>query len=256
MLEAQSTVDTRMPLRCAWYSLYDIQAHEQAGETGHLPLIYPMVIYSGRRAWRGPRRLSEMYGQPPPGLLNAAQVSPLEIQPHLIDLWRTDDEALKVGALGGLPLLALKYGRAPNLADHLRRWSKTLNAAWARPDRDAIFTALLEYLTRVNASHTLDDYREVLNDSITREAGGFMETWFTRRFEEGREAGREQGREEGREQGREEGLRKMLLAQLRLKFPDASVEHLTERLAQADEASLQRYGERILLASNVESIWG
>lgn len=198
-----------------------------------------MIVYNGRRPWSGPLRLSEMYGQAPPELLGSAHVSPLDIRPHLIDLWRIDDDELRTGALGGLPLLALKYGREPELLGAISSWSSELNVVWARPDRDAIFTSLLEYFIRVNQSYALDDFRDIFNNTITREAGGYMETWFTRKIAE----------------GRHEGECKILLAQLRLKFPQEPVAALSERLRGADEATLERYGERILTASTLDEVF-
>ncbi|MFN3200723.1 MAG: Rpn family recombination-promoting nuclease/putative transposase [Bradymonadia bacterium] len=250
MLEAQSRPERRMALRCAWYTLYDIEQFEASrlpGGPDVLPVVYPMVVYNSRRRWHHPRRLSQLYGRPPPALFSSEQVQPLEIQPHLIDLWRMSDAELRAGALGGLPLLVLKYSRSTDIIEVMSRWGDVLSPAWARPDREAIFTSMLEYCLRTNRRHTLNEYREVLNDTITRDSGGLMETWFTRKLAE--------EERKGHQQGLQEGLQRMLLAQLRLKFPNASVDLIQSRLADANDETLECYGERVLTATTLDEIF-
>lgn len=56
MYEAQSAAELDMPLRCAEYAVFDIQAHRaerrQLGQALHpLPVVYPMVLYHGEPPW-------------------------------------------------------------------------------------------------------------------------------------------------------------------------------------------------------------
>ncbi|MFN3200615.1 MAG: Rpn family recombination-promoting nuclease/putative transposase [Bradymonadia bacterium] len=256
--ESQSSNVYDMPLRMGRYCLDEIDAHLQSqglDDRLHLPVVYPMVLYHGRARWTGPRRLSEMYGQPPEHLMTLPHVSPLEVQPHLIDVWRMSDEALRVGVLGGLPLMALKYGRAHELLDVLPEWSEAINAAWQRPDRDGIFTSLLTYWSHANPVADPRRYRDTFRRIISREAGEIVmnkyQEAYQNAWQRGLRQGHEQGLTVGRVEGRAEGRADVILNMLQLKFGDAASE-AKALLQAASPELLQQVVPLILSASTLD----
>lgn len=275
--ESQSTGSREMPLRFGWYSLFEIMAHQRTEAEGPLPVVYPMVLYHGEAPWRGPRKLSEMYGQPPPHLMALPHVKPIEVQPHLIDLWRIPDEALHRGALGGLPLMALKYGRDADLVDRLEAWQAELNAAWRRADRDAIFTSLLAYWSHANPQAGPTRYRDALTRLISREAGevvmnkyqeAYQNAWqkalrqgealglaqgMERGIEQGLERGIEQGLERGIEQGQTRSRVEMVMKMLTLKFGEEA-EAARAAVEAASEAEIDAMLPRILSEASLSAV--
>ena len=69
-----------------------------------------------------------------------------------------------------------------------------------------------------------------------------------------RREGREEGREEGRTKGRTEALAQMLHRQLTIKFGDPPPA-VAERLANASEAELTRWSERVLSAETLAGVF-
>jgi hypothetical protein len=68
------------------------------------------------------------------------------------------------------------------------------------------------------------------------------------------ELGEERGVKKGEQQGQMRALRSMLENLLRARFGDVPP-HLRERIATADEASLQEWGLRMLTAANVDEVF-
>lgn len=64
---------------------------------------------------------------------------------------------------------------------------------------------------------------------------------------------RQEGRREGRQDGLREGLRSVVLKLLRLKFGELD-DAVQARIAAADEATLDRYAERVLSADSIAAV--
>ncbi len=64
----------------------------------------------------------------------------------------------------------------------------------------------------------------------------------------------EEGRKEGIKEGLKEGLQKLLLKQLTLKFGDLP-EDVVQRVRQAGDEQLERWGERVLTAATLDDVF-
>ncbi|MFO0277543.1 MAG: hypothetical protein ACK533_09710, partial [Planctomycetota bacterium] len=73
--------------------------------------------------------------------------------------------------------------------------------------------------------------------------------------DEGRELGRKAGLQQGLQQGELAGTRHLLETMLRARF-GVDLAPFADRLATADVATLQTYGERLLRADRIEQVFG
>jgi hypothetical protein len=77
-------------------------------------------------------------------------------------------------------------------------------------------------------------------------------------LDEGREQGRkealQQGIQQGVQQGEHLGMRQLLVSQLRTRF-GVDLAPYADRLAAADLATLQSWGERLLRAPTIEQVF-
>ncbi len=68
------------------------------------------------------------------------------------------------------------------------------------------------------------------------------------------EEGRKEGRKEGIKEGLKEGLQKLLLKQLTLQFGHLA-EDVVQRVRQAGDEQLERWGERVLTAATLDDVF-
>ena len=64
LLEHQSTSDPLMPFRMQKYMLRICDAHLTAHPNSKLPVIYPMILYTGKRPYSAPTSFFDMFCNP------------------------------------------------------------------------------------------------------------------------------------------------------------------------------------------------
>jgi Putative transposase, YhgA-like len=245
MLEHQSTVERWMALRVVevegrmwqhWRVLHP--DHER------LPAIVPVVVYHGVRSWSAPTCLA--------GLLRLPVDMPAELARHvtascfvLDDLNGITDETLRarrLDAFATLSLLALAYGRARDILDRLLRWREELQLVMLAVNRQEQGSVLLSYIAVVNPRITEETMRERLIPELGTEAEDTIMTMGERLMRK------------GAEQAQEQLQRNNLLFLLRQRFGTLPVP-VTERIDAARFAELQRWFERVLVASNLDEVF-
>ncbi|MCE3238729.1 MAG: hypothetical protein K0R24_1710 [Gammaproteobacteria bacterium] len=104
LCEQQTTVDLSLAFRLLIYTVRIMEAHRKQYPKEALPLVYPMVIYTGDEPWNAPLDIFPLFGE-------AEQLArDILLQPYqLIDVQRTQDDALRQHALSGLVAFVLKY---------------------------------------------------------------------------------------------------------------------------------------------------
>ncbi len=243
MLEHQSTVPRRMPLRFLGYMLpVWRRADRETPADAPLPVIVPVVIYHGARRWTGPLAFEDMFDIPEP-------LGPV-LRPHvpafrlvLDDLRRAEPVSDTAGmALAVVGLSLLRHApHDPDLRPVLDRLVPHL-AAVARMDQGELYFAqIARYVLDVGQAEA-----SAVRDALVRRVPSEMkEVVMT--------AG-EQLRAEGRVEGRAEALRDALLKMSRLKF-GVVPPGLEERARSADADTLDRWTDRLLEAERFEDIF-
>ena len=114
LCEQQTEVDAMLPFRLLVYTVGIMQAHEKKNRKGPLPIVYPLVLYSGAKEWTAPRDIFDLFGE------HKALAKEILFKPfHLIDLQRMDDEDLQKEQWSGLMQYALKYQQVKDLESYL-----------------------------------------------------------------------------------------------------------------------------------------
>jgi predicted transposase/invertase (TIGR01784 family) len=202
LLEQQSTSDYWIALRLWKYALSLADRHRKG--KAKLPLIVPMVLYNGSKAYKAPRNLWELFTDPQ----LAKQLMGGDYA--LVDLQAmADDDIIKKQHLGMMEFF-LKH---IHQRDMLALWEAFLTQFKQSIEIDRangyIYIRLfLEYTgTKVKAEERPRLHR-LLTDHLEQDGEKIMSTIADEYFEKGMEQGIQQGVERGIEKVAKELLRK------------------------------------------------
>jgi len=204
LLEFQSTIDQRMPLRLMHYvaCFYDhlLKTRATTASKG-LPPIFPVVLYNGARRWNAKQDIYEMVRPEPPEFLRVYQP---RLRYYLIDEGRYTEEELNqrpsaLSGLFGIENAATGPGRLQRAVD------RVVALIQADPDKariDAIVTRWLKrHLARLGTGLDLSELNSLMEDKDMLAEN--LENWREQAINEGIQRGLRQGLEQGLEQGRE-----------------------------------------------------
>jgi len=245
LLEHQSTRDRSLPWRAYRYheSIWT-RVTRARNDVRWLPLIITVVLYHGRRPWRGPLRLSDLFD---------TSVDDLDLRYPpviLIDLWRYADLRLRrIGktAIARLVLFCLKHARSPSLLERLSEHADLLRAVWHDRLRVDARETFIEYILMASRDVGQAAAMRTMAKIVGEESQIMAKTIGEKLIERGRKIGLKQGREEGREEGQIEGQRALVRQLIMQRFGKLPVS-AEERLARASAATLSRVATRVLTA--------
>jgi predicted transposase/invertase (TIGR01784 family) len=158
ILEHQSTPDPLMAWRMLRYLVRIWERHlSDHPNATRLPVIVPIVVYQGRRAWSGPLELHDLLDLDPDIAEAAGPLLP-RFRFLLDDLSGVEETELRARPLTPAArltffLLSAAPGN-PDVAADLTRWLDTLAEAIRRPDGIEILQALLAYIHYVSETPT------------------------------------------------------------------------------------------------------
>ncbi|HSW70270.1 MAG TPA: Rpn family recombination-promoting nuclease/putative transposase [Gammaproteobacteria bacterium] len=144
LCEHQSEVDKYMAFRLLVYIVRAIELHRKKNPNVSLPLIYPLVVYSGVKPWNAPRDIYGLFGEEE-NIAKEVMFKPYQ----LIDLARLDEHEIKQHAWSGLAEFALKYRSAVRnveaFCDVLFPWLKIIE----QQDGESYCKIVLNYVINV-----------------------------------------------------------------------------------------------------------
>ena len=213
-----------------------------------LPAVIPVVLYTGRRPWSAPRRLTELIDLPPP-LLDEARPFLPEMALHVDPLHATSDDALRARGAGPVALMGwylLKHAPgAEDLEARMRSWVDDLAEVDSLPGgRDAL-AAMAEYCVRVSRTPR-EAIADVFGAAIGSEGEELVIT--TGQMLEAK------GKAEGRVEGRIEGRAGMLLDLLARRFGEVPATVAARIQRETDEARLVAWAERLFMVRTPEEV--
>ncbi|CUI09052.1 Rpn family recombination-promoting nuclease/putative transposase [Massilia antarctica] len=247
LIECQSGVDRWTALRMQTYIglLYqDLVKGHKLSPGLLLPPVLPLVFYNGVPRWSASLELA--------GLLMQAPAELAALQPSqryvLIDQQRLDKMALEANA-GLLALLfRLELSLVPdvlqNVLPALTTWLKETPQANLRRSVQVWINALLERGASKEDLFMVDSVEE------DGDMGGKLASW----AEQLKEIGFQEGSAEGTAKGQVMALRGVLGSLLRNRFGELPAP-ATQRIAQATQAELERWIERILNAPSLQAVF-
>lgn len=221
-----------------------------------LPFVVPILLHQGRRAWRSPRRLGDLFApEPAPGL---AALQPA-FAPLVVSMSEWPSERLRglgltvFGKLVCEALVRLPGASFAETAATLRSWRELLGALARAPSAAEALEALFRYVL-MTAEGRPERLLEVVAEVLEDEPMGKRITAGQILIERGRAEGRAEGRQEGRQEGRTEGLRRLFLTQLRARFRRLTATVLA-RVERADADELERWAVRLLDAERLDDVF-
>ncbi len=240
LLEFQSTPDPLMPLRLLSYVSLLLQDLIRNGrhKPAELPVVLPIVLYTGTAPWRAPLEAADLFGSLPPELrCHVPGLRYVLLDAKRLDLDRTDlaenlaAAILRIDTCDSPDDFSPLVRRVLDLATRLGNTGlRSSIAAWLRRKlRKGSFGGII--------ISELED-ATMLEESIARWEQEFLQ----------------QGRLEGLQEGRIEGMRRMLLGVLRQRFRRVPASMRQAVGAIQSERELQRLAKRVLNARSLADL--
>lgn len=244
LFEHQSTTDPWMAFRFYVYMgrIWERwRAQHPDAET--LPLIAPLVVSHAVGGWTAKTAFEELVSAPS----DAWRAFVPRFSYAVDDLATVSDEELEARLLTSLARVALMMFRdlrRQPVRDALDRMTRWLVDVLSKETPPHLVSAVLQYVL-----HNRDEIEQTevvswLADIEPAEREGIMRSIAQKLLDD--------GRAEGRVEGRVEGLRVALRLQLRLKLGTSAD---LGPIDEADEATLVRWAERVLIARSAEDVF-
>ncbi|MEL6196144.1 MAG: Rpn family recombination-promoting nuclease/putative transposase, partial [Myxococcota bacterium] len=241
LVEHQSGQDASMAYRMFRYvsRIWEVWLNEHP-ESGplKLPLVLPIVLYHGTRAWRAPLNVQDLIesSRAKDGLGELLISAPYVV----FDTSGWGDEALAelaVSQVCRLTLLALANVKRPvRFATKLRAWLGLLATVVREPEGRRLVELILRYYDQVRGP---EEFTEAM--AVARELDAELEkAMYT-------------AADMLRDEGRDEERRAMLRRQLEIKFGSLSAD-VVERLRAASSAELHSWVERIVSVDSLDAL--
>lgn len=259
LLEFQQEPEAHMALRMLGYVALLAQhllKERQLNDDGSLPLLLPIVLYTGESPWHASTEVGELFdatlvslqGYVPrlryvllqqrllvkhevPALRNLAQAA------FELEQGQSREQVNRI-------LVALQHWLADEASAPLRRHLTLWLKQWLRRTR-----------RRGRIGEELDQYADWLEPTMKLHEK--LDLWYEQALSEGMEQGvqrgLERGFERGLEQGQHQGLAKAVALQARLRFGELPA-WAHERLANASDAELEAWLGAMLSAGSLEEL--
>ncbi len=244
MLEFQSSVDYYMAVRLLSYIglLYqDLIRRGEVAKDKTLPLVLPIVLYNGRRRWRAPTALRQLFGWMPEAF---SRYVPL-YRFVLLDQGRLTEGDFPEERNVVAAVFRMEQSSTPEDLLHALR----LLISWLQePEQQNMRHGILEWLHRrgdsLDASvdwqqvHSLEEADTVLED----------------RIKEWKKQYQQEGRREGLEEGSTQATRLILSRLLSRRFGPLPAD-MEQRLEQAPLDQLESWIDRFYDAGSLEQVF-
>lgn len=160
LLEHASKPDPLLPFRMLKYMVAIMDDHLKIRETKELPIIYPLVLYTGDRAFNHSMDLFDLFGEQK-ALAKDILANPF----HLMDLTQASDEDLEQYLWFGTAALAMKHIHDSDIIPFLEGFLKLLNIIEKMGESDYI-EIVLSYIVKVGKASDKDKFIEVLETGL------------------------------------------------------------------------------------------
>lgn len=244
LLEHKSYPDKWVALQLVRYELQILDNLRQQGAQ-HLPAIFPMVVYHGRRRWRVSKQLHGLFDLT--GLQSIRQYVP-NFKYHLFDLTALDDNSLSEDGLVNAALGAMKHIFDNKIQTQLGQILRRLRGL-PRDQMQRAIQIVLRYIMTGATHLTRADFEHVVNTEIDEQLQEGMMTLAQQLILEGKQVGLIEGKQvgliEGKQVGMQMGLLDITQRQLRRRFGQIPVP-IAAKLEHLSASQLADFGEALL----------
>ena len=178
-----------------------------------LPIVIPLLISHGKRSWpENSDRLSFLLDGPVEELFRYIP----DFKFELYDLSRFTDEEIKGTVMARVMLLLLKHISDPDIVDKLPDILALMKELMEKETGLQYFETVLRYLFSTIDNVSAEKIKEIAEQAISQEMGGYIMTL----AEKFRKEGEIRGEIRGKLEGKLEGLSDAIELGMTLKFPD------------------------------------
>ena len=197
LLEHQSTQDYKMPLRIQKYILRICDDHLKKSKKEKIPVIYPILFYSGKEKYRAPLSLYEMFN-------NAEKAKEFLTKPiQIIETRSFGKDRIKDKYYAGLMMYFMNKIHERDIYPYISEVIELIGEISKEGDIEYI-ESILYYIIERADTEEVDEIFSGFKEAVTKEHKEVVMTIAERLMERGREQGREAGIQIGIEKGREE----------------------------------------------------
>ncbi len=238
LCEHQSTVDHWIAFRLWVYMIRLMEMHIKQNPGEPLPLVYPMVVYTGQETWNAPLDIFPLFGDQHT-LAREWLFSPFQ----LLDIHQIPDNEIRRRQWCGLVEFALKYRQVRDFKEFLKillPWVHQIEQSGV--SGFSFSKIVLKYILDGTEAKETGLFLQGVKDYLSKELRGEIMT-LAQQFIK-------QGQEQGIQQGEVAFMTRLLKHRFR-KIPEAYL----ARIEQADAETLLLWGEKILEANTLEEIF-
>ena len=218
--EQQTTVDKLMPVRMWSYMLSLYEEYYDNNRDKPLPLIFPVIIYTGEQRYTASTDLLDLFGDFKE-LARRYVLGPIK----LVDVCRLSDDDIRKKPLFGVTELAFKYKKSSDVTDFMRTLFPWLNEVEEMIGPHFNKLVLRYVISEYDHLHS-DLFMSELESVQLKNFGDYVmtiaEKWKSEARETGWQEGQQFGRQEGRQEGKEEGKLESLKAVARRMFKNGN----------------------------------
>jgi predicted transposase/invertase (TIGR01784 family) len=200
LVEHQSSPDRLMAFRLLKYIIAIMEQHLKTTQGMELPLIYPLVFYTGKAKYPYSTDLFDLFG------VQSELAREIFFQPFkLIELNKIPDEVLKERLWAGIMELTMKHIFDRDILFCVKDMLSLLQQVEHLDGANYVKT-ILTYLVKTGEVQDKKLFLETIERGLSPEVNEVIMTIAEQFRTEGFQKGIEQGMEKGREEGREEGI--------------------------------------------------
>jgi predicted transposase/invertase (TIGR01784 family) len=253
LVEHQSTVDKLMAFRLLKYQILIMEQHLKESKDKRLPLIYPLVFYTGSKKYNASTDLFDLFAESHE-LARETFLKPF----HLVDISQMSDENLKIRVWSGVMALCLKHIYERDILSFIHRDMTVLLKNVMNKGGLDFVEDTIRYIIYAADTSDLESFVEMIRENLSPQLGEkamtLLESARQSGHKEGLQAGIMLGHQEGHQKGHQEGVMKSLQQLLLGKFGELPNQYL-KLIQQADVDKLLSFMSRVLTAKNLAEIF-
>jgi predicted transposase/invertase (TIGR01784 family) len=234
LCEHQSSVDHWMAFRLWVYITRLMEAHRTKYPENPLPLIYPMVVYTGQEPWNAPLDIFSLFGEHK-DLAQSWLLQPFQ----LLNIHSISDDDMRKRQWCGVTEFALKNKKVRDFQKFLKILLPWLRELEQSGDAGSSFIRIvLKYVLDGTETEEKQVFIKAVREHLSPALGDEIMT-LAQQF---------------RLEGQQQGEVMLMMAQLKHRFHQIPESYLT-RIEQADSQTLLLWGKKILDAKTLEEIF-
>lgn len=190
LCEQQSKVDSMMAFRLLVYVVRLMELHLKQHSTNILPIVYPLVIYSGDKVWTASLDIYELFGE------QCKLAKQIFLQPYqLVDINRINDDELRQHLWSGIMAFALKNKETKHFSQFLETlfiWLNKIEIHDGENFAKIVLRYVLDGISADDEKLLIEKSREYLSSHLHGETMTIAQIIERRGYEKGIQQGKQE----------------------------------------------------------------